>query len=380
MSTSLIINRNIVTWAIERAGYDVTTFINDFPSFRIKELLSDNKTPTLKQLESFSTKVHIPFGYLFLTDPPVERLLFPFFRSKSQTGSISLNLYDTVSLIQRRQEWLKEYLTDIDFEPLQFVGKYDVDTDYKTIVADIRQTLKISEDWACHHINYENALNYIADRVEIANITIVFNSIVENNTSRPISVDEFSGFVMVDHIAPFMFVNSADGKAAQLFTIIHELAHIWIGVSAGFNNESLLPADDPIEILCDKVAAEFLVPEHLFIIAWNRKPSLDTLSRYFKVSKIVVARRALDLQKLTKDQFFSFYNEYTNQVQYKKDNQGSGGDFYATAKKRVGLRFVGLVNQAIRENKLLYKEAYKITGLKGDTYQKFVDTKLFMRK
>ena len=169
-----------------------------------------------------------------------------------------------------------------------------------------------------------------------------------------------------------MFINAADAKAAQLFTIVHELAHIWLGESAGFDNQNLLPADDPIEKLCDAIAAEFLVPASSLIAIWKDKPSIDYARRYFKVSPIVIARRAMDLGLITKAEFFTFYNGYMNGFKQKKENQGPGGDFYATARKRVSVSFATYVNQAVNQNKLLYRDAYKITGLKGDTYQKFV--------
>lgn len=168
-----------------------------------------------------------------------------------------------------------------------------------------------------------------------------------------------------------MFINNSDGKAAQLFTIIHELAHIWTGYTAGFDFQQLLPANDPIELLCDKVSAEFLVPEETFIRIWKRKPNIASTAKYFKVSEIVIARRGLDLGYLTKKEFFDFYNEYSNREFLKKENQGDGGNFYATAKKRIGLTFAAHVNQAVKSGKLLYRDAYKLTSLKGDTYQTF---------
>jgi len=172
-------------------------------------------------------------------------------------------------------------------------------------------------------------------------------------------------------MAPFMFVNNSDSKAAQMFTIVHELAHIWTGHSAGFDFRKLEPADDPIEKLCDKVAAEFLVPEKSFIKVWNNNPDFKNTARYFKVSEIVVARRALDLGKITKQKFFEFYNEYINREHLKKENQSSGGDFYATTRKRLGLAYSTHINNAVKSGKLLYRDAYKLTSLKGDTFQTF---------
>ena len=162
-----------------------------------------------------------------------------------------------------------------------------------------------------------------------------------------------------------------------MFTLIHEIAHIWLGESAGFDNKQMLPADDPTELLCDKVAAEFLVPEIFFKEKWNNSQNIKYLSKVFKVSPIVIARRALDLDLISKSSFFDFYNNYIAEFKNKKENQSSGGNFYATAKKRISLRFASYVNNAVNENNLLYRDAYKLTSLKGNTYDKFINEYLF---
>jgi len=371
MNTEIRPNVNILTWAIARAGYELHDFITRFPS--VQEWLAGSKSPTLKQLEAFSHRVHLPFGYLFLEQPPQEGLTFPFFRTGGgQTQTVSLNVYDTILLIQKRQDWLVEYLKDNEFAPLSFVGSADGQIDAAAIVQSIRQTLEIEATWASGQRNWAEALEYLTAKVENAGIMMVLNSVVENNNHRPIEVAECRGFVLVDPYAPFMFVNAADGKAAQMFTIAHELAHIWVGKSAGFDMEQLLPANDPLEKLCDQVAAEFLVPAESFIQLWNRHPNIAVLARYFKVSPIVLARRALDLGKITKALFFQWYQQYQADVKAKKESTTSGGDFYATQKKRLGLRYTSFVDRAVEEKQLLYREAYQLTGLKGDTYQNFM--------
>jgi Zn-dependent peptidase ImmA (M78 family) len=371
MKGEININTNMITWAIARAGYDLHEFISQFP--KIQDWIENKKNPTLKQLEKFSHKVHIPFGYLFLSNPPEEKLPIPFFRTdRKGDNNVSLNVFDTILLIQRRQNWLKDYLLENDFEPKGFVGKFNVKSSVVDIVADVRNTLGLEENWAQKYPTWELALNYLTEVIEEKGIYITFNSVVENNTSRPIKVDDCRGFVLVDEMCPFMFVNSADGKAAQMFTIIHELAHIWTGESAGFDFRQLQPANEPIELLCDRVAAEFLVPEELFLKHWDVKPDIKTIAKYFKVSPIVIARRALDLGKMTKAAFFAFYNDYIIQLRLKKEKQSGGGDFYATAKKRISLSFAAHVNHAVKTNSLLYRDAYRLTGLKGNTYHKFL--------
>lgn len=370
------LNTNIIKWAISRAGYEMDEFFMKFP--KTEKWVNGDEKPTVKQLENFSHKVHVPFGYMFLNNPPDEQIPIPYFRTgKTDVRSVSLNVYHTIQNLQERQNWLTNYLEDSGYHDLGFVGKFSVHDSYMDIVNDIRNTLQLSVDWARGFRNWEDALNYLTAKIEDAGIILTFNGVVGNNTSRKIEVDECRGFVLVNKKAPFLFVNSADAKAAQMFTIIHEIAHIWLGKSAGFDNYEMLPADDPIEILCDKVAAEFLVPEKLLAEKWKSSKSFKYLSRFFKVSPIVIGRRAMDLRLISREDFFSFYNDYISEFYKRKSEQGPGGDFYATAKKRISLRFASFVNNAVKENNLLYRDAYRLTNLKGNTYDKFVNEYLY---
>ncbi len=369
MRTEVNINSKILKWAIARAGFNMQDFISKMP--KIEKWIRGEKRPTVKQLEDFSKKVHLPFGYLLLSEPPIEKLPIPFFRTNSnKTNEVSLNVYDTILLIQQRQNWLSDYLKEIDLEPLPFVGKFNGKFSVDQIVSDIRSTLSLAEDWASIFDKWEEALNHLTQKIEELRIIMVFNGVVENNTHRPILVEECRGFVLVDEMAPFMFVNNSDGKAAQMFTIVHELAHIWTGHSAGFDFRKLQPANDTIEILCDKVAAEFLVPQSLFIKVWGANSNIKLVARYFKVSEIVIARRALDTGKISRKDFFEFYDEYVNREAHKRA-KSSGGDFYATTRKRLSMTFAAHVNNAVKSGKLLYRDAYRLTSLRGDTFQNF---------
>jgi len=370
MRSEVVVGADMITWAIERAGFDLQEFSALVP--RVQEWIDGTKKPTVKQLETFSKKVHLPFGYLFLPEPPKEKLPIPFYRTNnSPAEKVSVNVYDTILLMQQRQDWLKDYLKENEFEALSFVGKYQNHLNVQDIVDDIRRTLALDESWACNFRTWQEALDHLVNVIEERGIITVFNGVVENNGHRKLFVDECRGFVLVDKMAPFMFVNNSDGKAAQMFTIVHELAHVWTGKSAGFDFRKLQPANDPIELICDKVAAEFLVPENTFIKIWRKNPGTKYSSRYFKVSELVVARRALDTGLFTKKEFFEFYEEYTNKEFEKKEIRKTGGDFYATTRKRLSVTFAAHINNAVKSGKLLYRDAYKLTGLKGDTFQTF---------
>jgi len=378
MAATIPVRENIITWALARAGYDLTKFSLKYPALKVERWLQGEKQPTVKQLEDFSKKVHIPFGYLFLQEPPNEEIDFPFFRSGQARPNytVSPNVYDTILELERRQDWLRDYLIELGSDPLDFIGKFKTTTSVSVFVNDLRDKLNLPENWYLSCKTWEDSLTMLINAIEKIGIIVVQNGIVGNNTHRPIPVDECRGFVLVDEYVPFMFINNADAKAAQLFTLIHELAHIWLGKSAGFNQDQLLPADDDIELICDRVAAEFLVPKNQLLSKWNNIQDIRMLAARFKVSPIVIARRALDLNLITKPQFFSFYNNYMEWAKKKKDSQGPGGDFYRTTKRRVSPTFASYVDNAVKNGRLTYQDAFKLTGLFGDVYTRFINQNL----
>jgi Zn-dependent peptidase ImmA (M78 family) len=157
---------------------------------------------------------------------------------------------------------------------------------------------------------------------------------------------------------------------------MHELAHIWLDKSAALDIERFQPANTAIEILCDAVAAELLVSKEVLTAEWkkveNQANHLDYLERFFKVSKVVIARRLLDFGIYSRPQFFGFYNAYKTYWDNKKENEDAGGgSFYANQPYRVGIKFFETVDAATVSGKLLFTDAYKLTDLYGSTFSKF---------
>lgn len=367
------INTKIFEWAINYSGEGNALSIK-FP--KLSKWINRDDFPTVRQLEKFSKATNVPFGYFFLDEPPTVSLPIPFFRTVDEKPQVSFSpgLFDTVRIIEQRQAWLKEYLIQNDSEPLSFVGSEKLNTNYKIVAEKIRKELGLNDIWASKLPNWETALNFLIDKTEEAGINVVRNGIVGNNPHRKLNFKEFRGFVIVDEYAPFVFINGTDFKSAQMFTLAHELAHIWLGSSAIFDLRQMLPAENVTEKLCDKIAAEFLVPENYLKEGWNNfkqtKNPFQAIARSFKVSELVAARRVLDLGLITKTDFFAFYNEYVSRKPKKKKEDG-GGDFYNNQKFRIGKRFANTVITAAKEGSLLYREAYILTGLTAKTFQEF---------
>lgn len=370
MPATLSVNPQIITWAIVRAGFDVARFTEENP--RVRAWLTGEKRPTRSQLEEFSRKVWLPFGYLMLDEPPQESIPIPFFRSNvREQNKVSIHVMDTIRLLQQRQDWLRERLLELDEVPLPFVGRFREGGNVQAIVQDIRTVLELPENWAAPYPTWEKAQDHLVAAIEDRGIIVSFNSVVGNNTRRKIAVEECRGFALVDEMAPFLFVNNGDAKPAQMFTLLHELAHIWVGKSAGFDLHQMSPASDPVERLCDQVAAEFLVPKAAFLELWQPGAALKRLARHFKVSEIVIARRALDTGMWTRQDFLTYYGQYRQRAFNQKERASGGGDFYAAARKRISPSFAARVRTAVEEGSLLYRDAYRLTGLSGDTFEKF---------
>lgn len=307
------VSGSVLRWALQRSGRHAAVE-RKFP--KLSEWLQNKSQPTLRQLEELAKATATPLGCFFLPEPPEDRLPIPHFRTVSAeapTGA-SPDLLETVYTMQQRQAWLREYLIDEGNDPLPFVGAVSAEDDPQAIAQRMKEVLGLREGWAAQHPTWIAALRHLRRRSEEAGILVVVNSIVGNNPHRKLNVDEFRGFVLVDAYAPLVFVNGADGKAAQMFTLAHELAHILLGRSAAFDLRGLQPAADEVEKVCNRVAAEFLVPGEELHAAWalvgDDPDRFQHIARMFKVSELVAARRALDLGLIGKSGFFEFYRAY----------------------------------------------------------------------
>lgn len=365
----------VLSWALQRSGKP-SAIERRFP--KIAEWLEGESQPTMRELEKLSKATSTPLGYFFLLKPPEERLPIPHFRTYTDEPTFrpSPDLLDAILLMERRQAWMRENLIEQGQEPLPYVRSADIVDQPARVSQEIRAVLGLVDGWAAQQSTWTSALRMLEKRMEDIGILVVVNSVVGNNTHRTLDVGEFRGFVLADEYAPLVFVNGADGRAAQMFTLAHELAHVWFGSSAAFDLRELQPSADHTEEVCNRVAAEFLVPEEDMRVAWigiaHNPQRFQEAARRFKVSEIVAARRALDLKLITVKEFLGFYRDYLEKERQRAPVSG-GGDFYLAQNLRVGRRFGESVIRAAKEGRLLYREAYQLTGLHGKAFEEYAN-------
>ncbi len=373
MPVTVAVEPEIIRWAIDRSGLSP----DDLASFPVEDWQAGRKQPTLRKLEDFAKKTMVPLGYLFLAKPPVETIPLPDFRTVGDTPlrRPSPNLIDTLHTMQRRQAWMRDYLLEMGHDALPFVGSVKVGQLVAEVVALIRSALGLAVGWAERESNWQEALRRLRRAIEGAGILVAVNGIVGNNTKRKLDPQEFRGFVMADRIAPLIFVNGSDSQSAQIFTLAHELVHVWCGQDGLFNLLAMRPANDRVEKYCNRVAAEFLVPKEKLSGLWPKyeeaEGRFEALAREFKVSPLVVAQRALDLDFIEQGAFFVFYNQYLEKLSRLESQKRRGGDFYRNVSARIGDRFGYAVIQSAKEGRLLYRDAYALIGLSGKTFDEY---------
>lgn len=354
----------LLRWARERAGYDLASLEHRFP--RLAAWERGELQPTLKQVEMFAKAMYAPVGFLFLERPPVEVIPIPDFRTMSNrhVGHPSPDLLDTIYICQQRQEWYADYARAMGEQPLPFVGSARAGADVVATAATIRHALKFDVDAREQMPSWKDALREFIGQADELGILVMCNGVVHNNNHRHLDPEEFRGFAMTDAYAPLIFINGADTKSAQMFTLAHELAHIWIGQSALSDVVPTTPPDRDVERWCNQVAAELLVPLDTMRGEYDRMAKLQfevvRLARRFKVSTLVVLRRIYDLGELTQNDFGAAY--HTEVERLCSLPKGGGGNFYLTQAARLSRRFVSALVASTLEGQTLYQDAFRMLG------------------
>jgi Zn-dependent peptidase ImmA (M78 family) len=330
--------------------------------------------PTLKQLEAFARATHAPVGFLFLSEPPVEKLPIPDFRTLGQGRHLRLSpdLLDTIYLCQQRQEWFHDFARTSGERPLAFVGSASLTSEITATAAAMRHALGFELDARAQVGTWTEALRLFIDQADELGVLVMVNGIVGNNTSRKLDPEEFRGFAISDGLAPLVFVNGADTKAAQMFTLAHELAHLWLGESAVSDAGPDAPPSNKVETWCNRVAAELLVPLASVHAEIRKGEELDAalarLARRFKVSTLVILRRMHDAGAVSRAQFGEAYAAEVKRLLAVE--RKSGGNFYPTQTMRVGKRFARSLIANTLEGQTLHRDALRLLGIsKLSTFQ-----------
>lgn len=364
--TRVPVQASLFTWARERARLDEAALATRFP--HLAEWEAGEVQPTLRQLEQFAQATHAPLGFFFLPAPPEEALPIPDFRTMGQgIPRLTADLLDVIYSCQNRQTWYRDEALVNGETPLPFVGSVTVAMAPADAAGLIREQLGFSVQARRDCPTWTEALRMFIAQAEKAGVMVMVSGVVMNNNTRPLDPQEFRGFALADTVAPLVFINGADSKAAQMFTLAHELAHLWLGQTALSDAAMAEPSAHATETWCNRVAAELLVPQASLLAELQKGEVLDAvlkrLARHFKVSTLVLLRRMLDVGWMDRATFWAAYRAEEARLRAIAERSSGGGDFYRTTVSRVGKRFAQSLVASTLEGRTLYRDAFRMLGI-----------------
>ena len=366
--TSVAASVSVLRWAAKRAHLhddDLAARFSKWPLW-----LSGEAQPTLTQLEDFARLTHTAFGYFFLPQPPALVLPVPDFRTvrDEDLAEPSSDLLDTLYLCQQRQDWYRDHARVHGLLALPFVGSARVQEAPEVVAQRLRETLGLSPEARRQIPTWTDALRQLIAKAEDAGVMVMVSSVVGSNSHRKLDVGEFRGFALADGLAPLVFLNGADSKAAQMFTLAHELAHVWLGATGVSDIQAGQVPEQRTERWCNQVAAELLMPlEEMRATHQRNAPipdEIQRLAREFKVSTLVALRRLFDAGYITQAALWQHYREEQERLRTMKERSSGGGDFYRSLGARTSKRFARAMVSSTLEGLTSFPDAFRMLSMR----------------
>ena len=380
-SVPVNVNPAILNWVMQKVQVEN---VNSSVIEMITKWISGEKAPTFNQIEEVSRKIGIPFGYFFLEKPPIEKCEIVDFRTVDSINiqNPSRNLIDTVDSMSSVQEWMVEYNKDNGASEYTFVGSLKISDGVIHAADVIRKELNLNLDWFKNLKTAKEAFNILRNSIAGIGVIIMMNGIVGNNTHRTLSVSEFRAFTLVDPYAPLIFINSRDTDNGKLFSLLHELVHIWIGKDDFYNDtHGVSQKVSKEEQFCNAVAAEILVPSSVFFDEWSKQTGnseaiLHALEKKFICSRFTLLIKSFNTGKIRKKEFDRLLNLFKEQFEtaqnQKQDKASGGGDFYRTLATKWDKKVIQAMYASAQSGRTQYRDVYRLTNTTGMTFHELI--------
>jgi len=361
----------VLRWAARRSRLHDDELIARFRKWPL--WLSGETQPTLRQLENFARLTHTAIGYFFLPEPPVLTLPVPDLRTPRDEALAepSSGLLDTLYLCQQRQDWFRDYARLHGLPVLAFIGSAHERDTPEEVARRMRETLGLSAESRRQLRTWTEALRQLIAKTEEAGVMVMASSVAGGNSHRKLDAGEFRGFALADDLAPLIFLNSADSKAAQMFTLAHELAHLWLGATGVSDTQAGRVPARQTERWCNQVAAELLMPLRALHAVYRPDApipqEIQRLAREFKVSTLVALRRLFDADFIDQATLWLRYREEQARLNALEQRGRGGGDFYNSLGARASKRFARAVLTSTLEGETLFQDAFRMLSVRKST-------------
>lgn len=357
------ITPSVLEWAIKRAGVSAESIHK-----KAEQWVSGKARPTFKQAVDIAKTLQIPFGYLWLKEPPKEQEIIPDLRTIGNGGlaQIPLELKTVVNDVKQKQEWFKEYAKTNGILKCEAIGRFKGSDDTQEIADDVTARLEI-QDLVGSGCDKDQMLKNLIEKIEKLGILVMRNSILRGNTKKKLNLDTFRGFAIFDEFAPLIFINTNDSKAGQIFTLMHEVAHLWIGQSG--ISDSDIRENNKIELACNEIAAKILMPKTKIQKAFREFDDdrwLECIADRFSVSTLAVLNRLRSLSLLALRRYQELYNAELERLSRIPKTRPSGAPPpEVMVRVRNGYLFTFVVTSSVLSGDETYTNGASLLGFKN---------------
>ena len=350
-------------------------------------LLEYEKTGEISRslLVKMSKVYRRPLLVFYMSSPPRKGDRGQDFRTLPQDYSASENAYLDVLIrdVMARQSLIRSVLEDDEeIKPLSFIGSAKMSDGVISIIESLEQKLNINRNDFYAKPNPDEAFALLRRSTEGLGIFVLLIGDLGNHTTK-IGPEIFRGFAAADSIAPFIVINDRDSHSAWSFTLLHELAHLWLG-QTGVSNSF---ANTKIEQFCNDIAGGFLLPEEqLQSLDINTATPLEDAEQeitYFandrNLSSTMVAYKLFRSGKIEEETWIrlrnAFYSFWLQSRDKKRESskKGTGPDYYLVRKQRIGKALIQLVDHMMMEGSLSTSKAGTILGIKAKNVGNLID-------
>lgn len=364
------INPKILKWARESSGISLELMATRLKSSveTFKNFENGTKQLTINQLYKLANYYKRAVAIFYLKKVP-EGIILPDLRTiKYDPKSIknisnSMN-YQIRNILTKKKKMI--YLSDVvGFKPdYSFLNDIDLSDNYTNIAKRIRKIFSIDTN-EYKSLKDNDVLKYWRKKIEDRNILVFQFPFIDLKVSR--------GFALSSLPYPTIGLNQKDLHYSRIFTLIHELLHIFYHENGICDTLLLSDQNLDIEIKCNKIAAEVLLPTEEFTdfvstiseLSWKEK--INQISKTFKVSYSVGVFRLRNLNLIPSNVFDSIYDWIITRDTPSRRKQ-DGGNYYFREFNSTSNLFLNVLMDAFDDNRINYSEALRITGYKTKTF------------
>ncbi|WP_314300613.1 ImmA/IrrE family metallo-endopeptidase [Campylobacter showae] len=357
------ITPSVLEWAIKRAGVSAESIHK-----KAEQWVSGKARPTFKQAVDLAKTLQIPFGYLWLKEPPKGQEIIPDLRTIGNGGlaQIPLELKTVVNDVKQKQEWFKEYAKTNGILKCEAIGRFKSSDDTQEIADDVTARLEI-QDLVGSGCDKDRMLKNLIEKIEKLGILVMRNSILRGNTKKKLNLNTFRGFAIFDEFAPLIFINTNDSKAGQIFTLMHEVAHLWVGQS-GISDLDIQNHNE-IELICNEIAAKILMPKTKIQKAFREFDDdrrFERIADRFSVSTLAVLNRLRSLSLLAPRRYQELYNAELERLSHIPKTRPSGAPPpEVMVRVRNGYLFTFAVTSSVLSGDETYTNGASLLGFKN---------------